>query len=395
MNRKKDEKTAKILYEVMDSVKALSRELQEKRDKSLWKEIKMPYNLGDIIHGLKKSEMTHIRQNLGIKYLSSLNKDDLASELTKLLPIFFEYTIRKFDRSLFDLITSIVHNSGAIPCADMKLSDVEKLMRYGIAFPGKLDNQKVLFMPEELINQYNLLNIIEIERVIQRNTEWILLAQGMLYYYGVMDAWRLIKNVEKYVDQKVNIDEFIDVLSFSCYFYEYMDMTDYGYRDSRVHDSRAIIAEHNKRHDVDYYPFTKKYLLKTGNRNNRSLSPEMKSFTDFLLLNYDIPKDGIYEISDQLINIINMGLNPSVIIEYLETWIEIPSFEYLQILTTKVTELYNNTRQWALKGHTPGELFKVSSPPNNVIEMPTQNKIGRNDPCPCGSGKKYKKCCGK
>ncbi len=23
------------------------------------------------------------------------------------------------------------------------------------------------------------------------------------------------------------------------------------------------------------------------------------------------------------------------------------------------------------------------------------DRIGRNDPCPCGSGKKYKKCCGK
>ena len=23
------------------------------------------------------------------------------------------------------------------------------------------------------------------------------------------------------------------------------------------------------------------------------------------------------------------------------------------------------------------------------------NKVGRNDPCPCGSGKKYKQCCGK
>ncbi|WP_308772401.1 SEC-C metal-binding domain-containing protein, partial [uncultured Bilophila sp.] len=23
-----------------------------------------------------------------------------------------------------------------------------------------------------------------------------------------------------------------------------------------------------------------------------------------------------------------------------------------------------------------------------------ENKPGRNDPCPCGSGKKYKKCCG-
>jgi uncharacterized protein YecA (UPF0149 family) len=23
----------------------------------------------------------------------------------------------------------------------------------------------------------------------------------------------------------------------------------------------------------------------------------------------------------------------------------------------------------------------------------TQPKVGRNEPCPCGSGKKYKKCC--
>ncbi|MGC9421446.1 MULTISPECIES: YchJ family protein [Vibrio] len=26
--------------------------------------------------------------------------------------------------------------------------------------------------------------------------------------------------------------------------------------------------------------------------------------------------------------------------------------------------------------------------------FPQQNKIGRNDPCRCGSGKKFKKCCG-
>jgi len=25
----------------------------------------------------------------------------------------------------------------------------------------------------------------------------------------------------------------------------------------------------------------------------------------------------------------------------------------------------------------------------------TSSKVGRNDPCPCGSGEKYKKCCGK
>ena len=30
--------------------------------------------------------------------------------------------------------------------------------------------------------------------------------------------------------------------------------------------------------------------------------------------------------------------------------------------------------------------------PKTVI---AERKVGRNEPCPCGSGKKYKKCCGK
>jgi len=31
----------------------------------------------------------------------------------------------------------------------------------------------------------------------------------------------------------------------------------------------------------------------------------------------------------------------------------------------------------------------------NIVPIRTEPKIGRNEPCPCGSGKKYKKCCGK
>ncbi len=29
-----------------------------------------------------------------------------------------------------------------------------------------------------------------------------------------------------------------------------------------------------------------------------------------------------------------------------------------------------------------------------VQQVVRGEKVGRNDPCPCGSGKKYKKCCG-
>jgi hypothetical protein len=33
-------------------------------------------------------------------------------------------------------------------------------------------------------------------------------------------------------------------------------------------------------------------------------------------------------------------------------------------------------------------------PPRPITIRNTAPRIGRNDPCPCGSGKKYKKCCG-
>lgn len=38
------------------------------------------------------------------------------------------------------------------------------------------------------------------------------------------------------------------------------------------------------------------------------------------------------------------------------------------------------------------ELYKEAKKMNTIVKGP---KIGRNDPCPCGSGKKYKKCCGR
>lgn len=37
--------------------------------------------------------------------------------------------------------------------------------------------------------------------------------------------------------------------------------------------------------------------------------------------------------------------------------------------------------------------YSDSSQPSQTV-VRVSPKVGRNDPCPCGSGKKYKKCCG-
>jgi len=45
--------------------------------------------------------------------------------------------------------------------------------------------------------------------------------------------------------------------------------------------------------------------------------------------------------------------------------------------------------------YKPTAAVKQSGGPGEKPALVSKKKIGRNDPCPCGSGKKYKKCCGR
>jgi SWIM/SEC-C metal-binding protein len=44
------------------------------------------------------------------------------------------------------------------------------------------------------------------------------------------------------------------------------------------------------------------------------------------------------------------------------------------------------------KPEDTNDLELLLNPPKTTI---AKKKVGRNEPCPCGSGKKHKKCCGK
>jgi len=73
------------------------------------------------------------------------------------------------------------------------------------------------------------------------------------------------------------------------------------------------------------------------------------------------------------------------------------------------TYIWNNLPRWEIGGRIAADLgakrnregiapqlekyVTAFSPPKEI--HPPKRKIGRNEPCPCGSGKKYKKCCGK
>lgn len=66
---------------------------------------------------------------------------------------------------------------------------------------------------------------------------------------------------------------------------------------------------------------------------------------------------------------------------------------YFNMLDAKAEYLYS-LPQW--EGIFSNEKRKeIQKQYRESAIVRNENKIGRNDPCPCGSGKKYKKCCGK
>ena len=58
--------------------------------------------------------------------------------------------------------------------------------------------------------------------------------------------------------------------------------------------------------------------------------------------------------------------------------------------------LYRVRIQTEVKREEPKQMF--TNKDDSLVKQPkkrTEEKVGRNDPCPCGSGKKYKQCCGR
>lgn len=66
---------------------------------------------------------------------------------------------------------------------------------------------------------------------------------------------------------------------------------------------------------------------------------------------------------------------------------------YKNMVAAKADWLYN-LPQWN-DIYTEEERKRLYKEQKESTTIRKEKKIGRNDPCPCGSGKKYKKCCGK
>lgn len=188
----------------------------------------------------------------------------------------------------------------------------------------------------------------------------------------------------------------------------------------------------------------KQELLKYKDDMYIADTPYVRAMMDFLCTRLKLSAQKAEDIISDFILIITCDDRPfDAVYEMLDRVKLKMSENQLEDFNKLFTDLNNNTRLPQNRGFTPKELIRqhseedvvnsISFGPNITAalksgevdiegyrkgilmsELPEkvkmdmlrqlsqiegkstiQKKVGRNDPCPCGSGKKYKKCCGK
>jgi uncharacterized protein YecA (UPF0149 family) len=156
-----------------------------------------------------------------------------------------------------------------------------------------------------------------------------------------------------------------------------------------------VKQEQQKRIGLEFFPFSKEQLLTAGEPGYVERNDSYKQFVTFIIQNYSISRKVADEIAEECVYATKIGEAPKDILQYLQSRLEFDRIDTIQACMEKVVHLINNTREWFLKGYTPVELSAQEKKALQPLKIVKNKTIGRNEPCPCGSKKKYKKCCGR
>jgi hypothetical protein len=97
--------------------------------------------------------------------------------------------------------------------------------------------------------------------------------------------------------------------------------------------------------------------------------------------------DGIHECVDGLPDLDELEETTSVVVNF--DWERL----YKQMVEYKAEELYTLPEWNEIFTTEQQKAFYTEQKKSHIVRR-SEAKIGRNEPCPCGSGLKYKKCCG-
>lgn len=151
-----------------------------------------------------------------------------------------------------------------------------------------------------------------------------------------------------------------------------------------------------ERSPEEYNKFWEDYFLEEKDVYEKILKEKesnIKGNVNELAKKYDVSEVTLMGVIDG----INTSLKEEVDVEKLESDSKVNldiDFEklYFNMQDAKADWLYNLPEWDEILSEEKRKEITKKYRESKIVRV---EKVGRNEPCPCGSGKKYKKCCGK
>lgn len=400
--------------------------------------------MAEIMSSWTKEELKSLAEDLELKGYHSLKKDILVGKIKEelLKPSVMERQMMMFSDEEIAAFESVLKTTGYYPVR----KDLELLEGfYNLAYAG-IYNDNFAAVPDEVKKVYKKVNTPKFRKK-RKTAFWMIRCLTMVIFLYVLAPISVIKEMlVKCLGECIGEEEFREIFTL---------IPDY-LNPCVIRGEWVIYKEvlpqglYNKikesQEDLEYYIPEQEEILDYTEHGYPSRDACCRKVKEFLGKRMKIENEFVEELMCELYSRLSLGKMPSDVVEiFEEEGIIFPDETTVRDFIILLMDLNNNTRMIQNRGWTPNEMIKkmpvlpegkkptlvpmsslaaeqlkhasdelqkmgftvdLDSGADEVktVFMPDgiegqvvkgMKKIYPNDPCPCGSGKKYKKCCGK
>lgn len=371
---------------------------------------------------LKYSTKEHLKEMSGMVRLpipTKLRKDEYATyfaEAVLLSPDMWLPQLTHYELELLDQLVKAGPNSSieaVLPLMPTMLEDLSFILtdNYHIE-DGKIRYMICDELREAVAPYLNEYLTSEKQSVRSKVVQYTL---GIINLYGFLSYNDLYTLLDFFLNDEVTKREIANAISTSALIQSltFDTIDDYN---SRMHIQSLYVQDLESLlitiYDKPIFPerklFSKKEVFAAGSLPNPVIPNRCSDQMRHLLINKlgQTKEAAEYNLSRIWFEVQNEEKEKNL----LSTFSSIiqnkfSSFEEAQEAMKIMADYLNHCPRWSLQGYSSLEtsvFLKMEEVRNKSAHgsvgwdmQPDYKNVGRNDPCPCGSGKKYKKCCGR
>lgn len=263
------------------------------------------------------------------------------------------------------------------------------------------DDELVWYMPEEVRRRIKANSNDRLRVQIDRNTKIATIVNGLVQYYGYIKIFDLYDMINGYLSdaEKVTDGEYIPLLlDHIVPWTGALSVVQDGVCHLALEDVDWLEHEKKLRADLPAVRLTYEQVRAAGLREH-ILTPEAAKLLGYLVGGCMVPLGMANKFVRELYYAAqttdtHIGREMGQLLDAYEFKL---NEGQLRGVIDRVMALANNMPLWILKGNTPTEAGRIMQANRTIMgfggNQRRVKKVGRNEPCPCGSGKKYKNCC--